>query len=87
MNPSWPYASSSAPYMPYMPLGAMAPDTRNYFGQQEVTFSQPTFDSYQFSHGYSSGSSSTASLGEETFENQSPNQSNLSKKNDKWTNK
>ena len=48
MDPSWPYVSSSALYMP---LRAMTPDTRNYFGQQEVTLSQPAFGPYQFSHG------------------------------------
>ena len=53
-----------------MPLRAMTPDTRNYFGQQEVTLSQPTFGPYQCSHGSSGGSSSLASLGEETFESQ-----------------
>ena len=70
MDPSWPYASSSALYMP---LRAMTPDTRNYFRQQEVTLSQPAFDPDQFSHGSScNGSSSPAALGEETFESQSP---------------
>ena len=33
MDPSRPYASFSALYMP---LRAMTPDTSNYFGQQEV---------------------------------------------------
>ncbi|XP_020616793.1 uncharacterized protein LOC110054779 [Orbicella faveolata] len=83
MDLSWPYASSSALYMP---LRAMTPDKRNYFGQQEVNLSQPTFGPYQFSHGSSGGISSPASLGEETFESQSPSQSNQSKKYDKWTN-
>jgi len=69
-----------------MPLRAMTQDTRNSFGHHEVNFSQPTFVPYQFSHG-SSGSSSPAPLGEETFESQSPSQSNQqSKKYDKWTN-
>ena len=39
MDPSWPYARSSALYMP---LRATTPDTRNYFGQQEVKLSQPS---------------------------------------------
>lgn len=83
MDPSWPYPSSNAYYMP---LRAMTQDTRNSFGHHKVNFSQPTFVPYQFSHG-SSGSSSPAPLGEETFESQSPSQSNQqSKKYDKWTN-
>jgi len=83
MDPSWPYVSSSALYMP---LRAMTPDTRNYFGQQEVNLSQPTSSPYQFSHS-SSGDISPASLGEKTFESPSPSQSNQSKKYDKWANK
>ena len=83
MDPLWPYPSSNA-YS--MPLRAMTQDTRNSFAHHEVNFSQPTFVPYQFSHG-SSGSSSPAPLGEDTFESQSPSQSNQQpKKYDKWTN-
>ena len=85
VDPTWPYASSSALY--YMPLRAMTPDTRNYFGQQEVwqPSSQPTFGRYQSSQ-VEYLPRRLPSLVEETFESQSQSQSNQSTKYDKWTN-
>ena len=58
----------------------MTPDTRNYFGQQEVNMSQPP---YQFSHGSSGGFSSPASFGEER---EPVPKSVQPEKYDKWTN-
>jgi len=54
----------------------MTPDSRNYFGQQEVNLGQLlSFAPYQFGHGSSGGISSPVSLGEEMLESQSTNES------------
>ena len=87
MDPTWPYASSRAFYMPFR---AMNPDPRISLGHQEVNCSQPTFGSlYPFDPACSTSSSLPSSLGEaDQLDSQSPSQPSQStaKKYDKWTN-
>ena len=87
MDPTWPYASSRAFYMPFR---AMNPDPRISLGHQEVNCSQPTSGSlYPFDPACSTSSSSPSSLGEaDQLDSQSPSQPSQStaKKYDKWTN-
>ena len=87
MDPTWPYASSRAFYMPFR---AMNPDPRISLGHQEVNCSQPTFGSlYPFDPACSTSSPSPSSLGEaDQLDSQSPSQPSQSKakKYDKWTN-
>ena len=87
MDPTWPYASSRAFYMPFR---AMNPDPRISLGHQEVNCNQPTFSSlYPFDLACSTSSTSRSSLGEaDQLDSQSPSQPSLStaKKYDKWTN-
>ena len=87
MDPTWPYASSRAFYMPFR---AMNPDPRISLGHQEVNCSQPTSGSlYPFDPACSTSSPSPSSLGEaDQLDSQSPSQPSQStaKKYDKWTN-
>ena len=87
MDPTWPYASSRAFYMPFR---AMNPDPRISLGHQEVNCSQPTFGSlYPFDPACSTSSPSPSSLGEaDQLDSQFPSQPSQStaKKYDKWTN-
>ena len=84
MDPSWPYASSRAFYMPFT---AVNPDPRISFGHQEVNCSQLTFGSlYRFDPACPTSSPLPSSLGEaDELDSQSPSQS-TAKKYDKWTN-